>query len=156
VVLRPWMIWTAVAVIVAGFGVMSWMIGIALRGINEAPAAGFGVEPAAVRAIEDRQLDLYLNGELVPPDRFSEPIVLPPGKHKLEIRRGDESEYSSGYTVRPGTGLKLTVRLEDNGEFRVDQEVTDDPGPPAGQTEPPLDDAPQNEPANSPGSSGAR
>ncbi|MGE3315527.1 MAG: serine/threonine-protein kinase [Planctomycetaceae bacterium] len=127
--LRPWMVWTAVVVVVGGFGVTWWMVAMALEAMNQV-----GVSASARQVIQQRDLKLFLDGRQLPEEEFDKPIVLGVGLHKLEIRDGDTVILDDDYEVPEGELIQIKVR-EKNGSFSAKSEPIE--APPAPEPEEP-------------------
>lgn len=138
IVLRPWMVWTAVVVVVAGFGVTWWLVALAIEMGNR--SASTGVSAGAQKLIKEEGYSLHLDGAQIPEQEFNAPIELAPGAHILEIRQGTEVKSTYEYEVPIGQKFRLNVQ-ENNGEFNVGQKVlTDAPDPPAAEPTEPTGD----------------
>ncbi len=125
-ILRPWMVWTAVITVLAGFGVISSILVIVLRNQNEAGEMGPALSQTAQQEVRKRELELFLNGRRIEQEKFNEPLDLSEGDYVLEIRGGREPIEPRKYSVPRGKLLRINIEF-DGQHFVFNTETKDAP-----------------------------
>lgn len=84
IVIAPWMLWTAVAIIVGGFGITWQLIAMMMR----LPSTGeIKVSQPFKEALSKGDAHVLVNGK---PEELQKPLVLPDGDYKLQLKNGSE------------------------------------------------------------------
>jgi hypothetical protein len=84
IVIAPWMLWTALAVVIAGFGV-TWQL-IAMMMKQQSGAGQIVLDKATREAFSRDEAHLWLNGEKLTSEQLEKPMELPAGQNKVQIR----------------------------------------------------------------------
>jgi hypothetical protein len=87
IVIAPWMLWTAVAVVVAGFGV-TWQL-IALMMKQQSGPGEFVMDANTRDAVAHGKAQFWLNDKQLTPEQLTAPLELPVGSNVVQIRERD-------------------------------------------------------------------
>jgi predicted Ser/Thr protein kinase len=87
ILIAPWMLWTAVAVVVAGFGV-TWQL-IALMMKQQSGVREFVMDAKTRDAVARGDAQFWLNDKQLKPEQLSAPLELPVGNDVVQVREGD-------------------------------------------------------------------
>jgi hypothetical protein len=94
ILIAPWMLWTAIGIVVVGFGITWQLIAMMMR---VQPSTGeIAVSQPFKEALSKGEARILVNEEPVKTDDWSKqtvsPIALPDGENKIQVRKGDQSE----------------------------------------------------------------
>jgi hypothetical protein len=118
IVIAPWMLMTAVLIIVAGFGV-TWQL-IAMMMKQQTSGDEVKVNAQTREALESGKAKAVVNGKELNNDQLAQPIELQPGPNKLSVvHEGENAPASIGMIeVTPGDEQKnFAVYDKTKGEF---------------------------------------
>jgi predicted Ser/Thr protein kinase len=105
IVIAPWMLMTAVLIVVAGFGVTWGLITTMMK--QQAGADEVKVNPQTRSALETGKAKALINNQELTEDQLKQPIELQPGKNTLSVREGDSGTATIGMMeVTPGEDQK--------------------------------------------------
>ncbi|HUE15421.1 MAG TPA: hypothetical protein VMR25_14740, partial [Planctomycetaceae bacterium] len=88
IVIAPWMLWTALAIIIAGFGV-TWQL-IAMMMKQQAGSGEIAIDQSTKDAFSRGEAHLWLNDKQLTREQLQKPIELPAGSNNVQIRKGAE------------------------------------------------------------------
>jgi predicted Ser/Thr protein kinase len=89
IVIAPWMLWTAVAIVIGGFGITWQLIAMMMRA---QPSSGeIAVSQPYKDALSKGEANIVVNGEAVAKNDWQKPIVLEERTNKVQIKKGNES-----------------------------------------------------------------
>jgi serine/threonine protein kinase len=92
IVIAPWMLWTALAIVIAGFGV-TWQL-IAMMMKQQASSGEIAVTQPFKEALASGRGHVWVNDKQLKPEDFQKPIELEAGNNNVQIKKGDESTPS--------------------------------------------------------------
>jgi hypothetical protein len=118
IVIAPWMLMTAVLIIVAGFGV-TWQL-IAMMMKQQTGGDEVKVNAQTREALESGKAKAVVNGKELNNEQLTQPIELQPGSNKLSVvHEGEQAPASIGMIeVTPGDEQKnFAVYDKTKGEF---------------------------------------
>jgi len=104
ILIAPWMLMTAVLIIVAGFGV-TWQL-IALTMKQQAGNDEVKVSPQTRVELETGKAKAAINGKELTEDQLKHPIELKDGKNELSVVKGDDAATIGMIEVTPGDDQK--------------------------------------------------
>jgi serine/threonine protein kinase len=86
IVIAPWMLWTAIAIVIGGFGITWQLIAMMMRA---QPSSGeIAVSQPFKDALSKGEAHILVNEKT---EDWRKPIVLPEGDNKVQIKKGNES-----------------------------------------------------------------
>jgi hypothetical protein len=88
IVIAPWMLWTALAIIISGFGVTWHLITLMMK--QQAGTGEIAVDASTKDAFSRGEAHLWLNDKQLTREQLQKPIELPAGSNNLQIRKGAE------------------------------------------------------------------
>jgi predicted Ser/Thr protein kinase len=88
IVIAPWMLWTALVIIIAGFGV-TWQL-IAMMMKQQAGSGEIAIDQSTKDAFSRGEAHLWLNDKQLTREQLQKPIELPAGSNNVQIRKGAE------------------------------------------------------------------
>jgi serine/threonine protein kinase len=89
IVIAPWMLWTAIAIVIGGFGITWQLIAMMMRA---QPTTGqIAVSPLLKEALSKDEAHVVVNEKTIKKDEWRKPIVLSEGDNKVQIKNGDET-----------------------------------------------------------------
>jgi predicted Ser/Thr protein kinase len=88
IVIAPWMLWTALVIIIAGFGV-TWQL-IAMMMKQQAGSGEIAIDQSTKDAFSRGDAHLWLNDKQLTREQLQKPIELPAGSNNVQIRNGAE------------------------------------------------------------------
>jgi predicted Ser/Thr protein kinase len=115
IVIAPWMLWTAVAVVVAGFGV-TWQL-IAMMMKQQSGAGEFVMDAKTRAAVASGEAQFWLNDKQLTPEKLSAPLELPVGNNIVQVREGDVVKGTQS-VVSDEDDPKILERTKD-GKFPI-------------------------------------
>jgi len=105
IVIAPWMLVTAVLVVVAGFGVTWGLITTMMK--QQASADEVKVSSQTRTALESGKAKALINGQEISEDQLKQPIELKEGSNTLSVREGEQGPATIGMIeVTPGEDQK--------------------------------------------------
>ncbi|HEV7999737.1 MAG TPA: serine/threonine-protein kinase [Planctomycetaceae bacterium] len=117
IVIAPWMLVTAVCIVIAGFGVTWGLITTLMKQqLDEVK-----VNPQTRSALETGKAKAVINGKEIPEDQLEHPIELTEGKNKISVRNDDSTTPAAIgiLEVTPGEDQKsYAVYDKDKGFVR--------------------------------------
>jgi hypothetical protein len=88
IMIAPWMLWTAIAIIVGGFGITWQLIAMMMRG--QASTGEITVSQPFKDALSKGEAHILVNENPLKDDAWQKPIVLPAGDNNVQIKKGSE------------------------------------------------------------------
>jgi len=93
IVIAPWMLWTAIVVVVAGFGV-TWQL-IATMMKQQIAAESIKLDASTSQALAKGEAKVFLNDKPLTAEQLKGPVEVPAGTNKVEVREGDTVKGTS-------------------------------------------------------------
>jgi hypothetical protein len=88
IVIAPWMLWTAIAIVLGGFGITWQLIAMMMRG--QASSGEIAVSQPFKDALSKGEANILVNQEPLQDNQLRKPIVLPEGDNNVQIKKGSE------------------------------------------------------------------
>jgi hypothetical protein len=92
IVIAPWMLWTALGIVIAGFGITWQLIAIMMR--QQASSGEIAVTQPFKDALASGKGHVLVNDKQLKAEDFRKPIELEAGSNKVQITKEDESTPS--------------------------------------------------------------
>jgi serine/threonine protein kinase len=88
IVIAPWMLWTAIVIVLGGFGITWQLIAMMMRG--QASSGEIAVSQPFKDALSKGEANILVNQEPLQDNQLRKPIVLPEGDNNVQIKKGSE------------------------------------------------------------------